>query len=65
MLHHQHLNMIKESMQAFDLYRKRVLEVGDWIDIRDVSGLWVEGQVIGKYSNFVEVKYNGYPDHWN
>lgn len=58
--------MVEENnLEAFELDKKRELKVGDWVDIRDVSGLWVEGQIIGKYSHFVEVNYNGYPEKWN
>jgi hypothetical protein len=41
------------------------MAVGDWVDVRDVSGLWIEGQVVSKKGTYVEVHCNGYPDCYN
>lgn len=43
------------------LLDNRELRVGDWVDVRENSGTWVEGQIIKRYSNFVQVHYNGLP----
>lgn len=51
-------------MQPF-VMENRQLSLGDWVDVRDVSGLWIEGQIVSKKHNFVEIHCNEYPDRYN
>jgi hypothetical protein len=44
---------------------RRKLEVGEWIDVKDASGQWIEGQVINQYGDYVLVHYNGLHSRWN
>ena len=41
------------------------LEIGQWIDILDGSGQWLEGQVVNRNGNFLLIHYNNCPDSWN
>jgi hypothetical protein len=52
-------NYAQESM-PFKLDKRKVI-VGEWIDVRDLSGQWTEGQVVAVYSEYVKVHYNGWP----
>lgn len=56
-------NYAQESM-PFKL-DKRKLKIGEWVDVRDLSGQWAEGQVLGVYNEYVKVHYNGWPERMN
>jgi hypothetical protein len=57
------LNFMKD-MTPFKVERRK-LEVGEWVDVRDASGQWIEGQVINQYAEYVFVHYNGLHSRWN
>lgn len=44
---------------------RRKLAVGEWVDIRDSSDQWAEGQIINEYTNYVLVHFNGYSRQWD
>lgn len=46
-------------------FERRKLEVGEWVDVKDASGQWIEGQVINQYGDYVLVHYNGWDNRWN
>ena len=56
-------NYSQESM-PFRL-DKRKLKIGEWVDVRDMSGQWAEAQVITAYNQYVKIHYNGWPERMN
>lgn len=41
------------------------MAIGEWVDVRDASGQWIEGQVVNKYGEYVYIHYNGLHTRWN
>jgi hypothetical protein len=37
-----------QSVAPFKMDRRK-MEIGEWIDVRDASGQWIEGQIINHY----------------
>ena len=57
-------NNFMADVTPFRLERRRV-EAGEWVDVRDASGQWIEGQVVNKYGEYVLVHFNGWDSKWN
>ncbi len=53
-----------QSVAPFKMDRRK-MEIGEWVDIRDASGQWIEGQIINQYGEYVYVHYNGWDNRWN
>lgn len=41
------------------------MKVGEWVDVRDVSGQWAEAQIVSSYNEFLKIHYNGWPERMN
>eukprot|EP00359_Climacostomum_virens_P000198 CAMPEP_0204896414 /NCGR_PEP_ID=MMETSP1397-20131031/147_1 /ASSEMBLY_ACC=CAM_ASM_000891 /TAXON_ID=49980 /ORGANISM="Climacostomum Climacostomum virens, Strain Stock W-24" /LENGTH=397 /DNA_ID=CAMNT_0052064017 /DNA_START=26 /DNA_END=1219 /DNA_ORIENTATION=+ len=54
--------------QVFD-FRDRVLEVGQWVDVKDTVDQWLEAQVIqlqvSETGTLAYIHYNGWPSRWD
>lgn len=50
-------------------YRRRRLQQGQWVDVRDTEDVWLEAQVLEVASNsdtaMVKVRYNEWPPEWD
>ena len=57
------INFVSD-MTPFRLERRKV-ELGEWVDVRDASGQWVEGQVVNQSGDYVMVHFNGWDNKWN
>jgi hypothetical protein len=55
-----------DPLLAFD-FDQRQLHVGQWVDVKDTVGQWLEAQVIDlrAESSLVFIHYNGWPEHWD
>jgi len=53
-----------QSVAPFKMDRRK-MEIGEWIDVRDASGQWIEGQIINHYGEYVYIHYNGWDNRWN
>ena len=40
-------------------------EVGQWVDVLDGCGQWMEGQIIKKNGAFLFIHFNNCPNSWD
>ena len=45
--------------------KRRVFELGQWVDVRDSMDQWLEAEVIDVKFNMVKVHYNGWSRRWD
>jgi hypothetical protein len=58
----------ESESQVFD-FKARVLEVGQWVDVKDTVDQWLEAQVVrlldSETGQLAYIHYNGWPSRWD
>lgn len=49
---------------AFNLAEEK-FRIGEWIDVKDTSGNWLEGKIIELKASRLKVHYNGWGTRWD